>query len=90
MKPFLVYTLLRVALFVGALGLVGGIWKAASGDDEVPLVWVVVIAFLLSGVASLFLLDRQRQEFGARVEQRAARASARFEERRAAEDADNG
>ncbi len=90
MKPFLVYTLLRVALFVGALGLVGGIWKVASGDDEVPLVWVVVIAFLLSGVASLVLLDRQRQEFGARVEQRAARASARFEERRAAEDADNG
>jgi len=89
-KPFVIYTLLRVALFVGALGLVGGLWKLASGDDQVPLLWVVVIAFLISGVASLFLLDRQRQEFGARVEERAARATARFEERRAAEDADNG
>ena len=46
----------------------------------------MVIAFALSGVASYFLLNRQRDAFARKVEERAARASAAFEERRARED----
>ena len=38
------------------------------------------------GVASLFLLNRQREAFAQRVERRAARATARYEEARAKED----
>jgi uncharacterized membrane protein len=85
-KEFVVYTALRILLFVASFGVVLGIWALLT--DSVPLLWVVVIAFVLSGVASYFLLNRPRAAFAARVEQRAARASAAFEERRAREDAD--
>jgi hypothetical protein len=86
-KEFVVYTALRLALFVASLALVSGIWLLVT--DSVPLVWPIVIAFLLSGVASYFLLNRQRAAFARRVEERAARATARFEEMKAKEDADD-
>jgi hypothetical protein len=54
----------------------------------VSALWAVVIALLLSGVASYFLLNRQRAAFAARVQERADRASAAFEARKAREDAD--
>jgi uncharacterized membrane protein len=85
-KEFVVYTALRVLLFVASFGVVLGLWALLA--DAVPLLWVVVIAFVLSGIASYFLLNRPRAAFAARVEERAARATAAFEERRAREDAD--
>ena len=86
MKEFLVYTALRVLLFIGMVGLVLGVWTLLDGDGRVTMIWPVVIAFALSGVASYFLLNRQRDAFARKVEERAARASAAFEERRARED----
>lgn len=86
MKEFLVYTALRVLLFIGMVGLVVGIWTLLDSDGRVNMIWPVVIAFALSGVASYFLLNRQRDAFARKVEERAARASAAFEERRARED----
>lgn len=85
-KEFVVYTVLRILLFVASFGVVLGIWDLAA--DTVPLLWVVVIAFVISGVSSYFLLNRPRAAFAARVEQRASRATAAFEERRAREDVD--
>jgi len=85
-KEFVVYTVLRILLFVASLAIVAGIWLLLS--DEVPVVWVLVLGFALSGIASYFLLNRQRAAFARRVEARAERASARFEEMRAREDAD--
>jgi len=85
MKEFVVYTALRVLLFLASFGIVVGIWGLVS-DEGVPLFWVVVLAFLISGVASYFILDRQREAFARRVEERASRASAAFEERKARED----
>lgn len=84
MKEFVVYTALRVLLFIASLGVVLGIWILVA--DQVPVLWPVVIAFAISGVASYFLLNRQRAAFAHRVEQRASRAAAAFEERRAKED----
>ena len=52
------------------------------------VLWVVVIAFIVSGVGSYFILQRQREEFAAKVESRAAKASQKFEEQRSKEDAD--
>ena len=52
-------------------------WSLVAG--EVPLLWVVVIAFAISGVASYFLLNRQREAFARRVDERARRATERFE-----------
>ena len=87
MKEFLIYTGLRILLFIASLGVVLGVWLLVA--RQVPVVWVVVVAFVISGIASYFLLDRQRAAFAARVEERAARATAAFDERRAREDVDD-
>ena len=88
MKEFLVYTGLRVLLFIGMVGLVLGVWSLLDGDGRINVLWPVLIAFALSGVASYFLLNRQRDAFARKVEERAARASAAFEQRRGREDED--
>lgn len=85
-KEFWVYTLLRLALFLGSLGIVVGVWFLI--DDSVPLLWAIVIAFVLSGVGSYFLLNGPRDAFARRVERRAERMSAKIEELRTKEDAD--
>jgi hypothetical protein len=85
-KEFIVYTGLRILLFIAMVGLVLGVWSLLDGDGRINLLWPVVIAFALSGVASYFLLNRQRDAFARKVEERASRASAAFEERRARED----
>ncbi len=86
MKEFVVYTGLRILLFLATLGIVVGLWSLLA--DAVPLTWAVVIAFVVSGVGSYYLLNRQRDAFARRVEERAARAATAFEERRTREDAD--
>jgi uncharacterized membrane protein YfcA len=85
-KEFVVYTGLRILLFLATLGVVLGAWILVS--DEANLFVSVIIAFVVSGVGSYFLLERQRAAFATRVEGRAERATAAFEERRAREDAD--
>jgi len=85
-KEFAVYTLLRLVLLAGSFAIVAGIWLAVA--DEVPLLWVLVIAFVVSGVASYFVLNRPRERFAQRVDERARRASAAFEARKAREDAE--
>jgi uncharacterized membrane protein len=86
-KEFWIYTGLRVLLFVATLAVVFGVWLLLS--DEVPVLWAVVLAFAISGLASFFLLDRSRQAFAQKVEIRAGRASAAFEAQRAKEDVDD-
>jgi Protein of unknown function (DUF4229) len=86
-KEFLVYTGLRLALFAGSLGIIVGIWSVVSPDGSVQLLWAMALAFLVSGVASYFLLNAHRERFARKVSERAARASAAFDQRRAAEDA---
>lgn len=86
MKEFWIYTALRAGLFVGAFCLVAGVWLLVA--DTVNVLWVIVIAFLISGVASYVLLERQRSAFAAKVEGRASRISQKYEEMRAKEDED--
>ena len=88
MKEFAIYTGLRIALFVASLITVTLVWALLSGSREVPALWSVVLAFVISGVLSYFLLNRQREAFARRVEERATRATAAFEERKAREDED--
>ncbi len=87
MKEFVVYTVLRIVLFLASLGVIVGVMALVSGG-RFHLFWAVVLAFLVSGIASYFILERQRVAFAQRVETRAARAAAAFEERKAREDAD--
>ena len=87
MKEFVVYTALRSVLFLASFGIVVGVMALVSGGTY-HLFWAVVLGFLISGVGSFFILDRQREAFARRVEARAAKASAAFEERKAREDVD--
>ena len=87
MKEFVVYTVLRIVLFLASFGIVVGVMALVSGGTY-NLFWAVVLGFLISGVGSFFILDRQREAFARRVEARAAKASAAFEERKAREDVD--
>lgn len=87
MKEFVVYTVMRIVLFMASFGIVVGI-MALAFDGRYNLFWAIILAFLISGVASYFILNRQREAFARRVEARAAKASAAFEERKAREDQD--
>lgn len=83
-KEFWIYTALRAGMFVGAFCIVFGVWFLVA--DAVNVLLVVVIAFLVSGVASYLLLERQRNAFAVKVEDRAGRISEKYEEMRAKED----
>ena len=86
MKEFVVYTGLRILLFLATLGVILGVWVLVA--DEANLFLSVIVAFVVSGIGSYFLLERQRSAFATRVEARAERAAAAFEERRSKEDVD--
>jgi hypothetical protein len=86
-KEFVVYTALRIVLFLASFGIVVGVMALVLGG-RYNLFLAVILAFLISGIASYFILDRQREEFARRVETRAARATAAFEERKAREDSE--
>lgn len=49
----LVYTVLRVALFLA-------VWLTIELLTPISGVWAIVLAIVLSGAISLFVLDRQR------------------------------
>jgi uncharacterized membrane protein len=85
-KQFWIYTGLRLVLFVAAAAVVFGIWLAIAGTA--PIMWVLVIALVISGFASYFLLDRQRAALAQHVDERARRATAKFEEMKTKEDVD--
>ena len=87
MKAFAIYTVLRLALFVGCYAALGGLYVLAFGDGGAFL-WPFIAAVLLSSVLSLKLLERPRTEFARSVEARATRATQNFEKRRAREDVD--
>ncbi len=87
MKEFAVYTLARLGLFVASFALVAGVWRLVAGS--VPILWPFVIAVVVSAVASYYLLQAPRERFAARVQQRAAAASARFEASRSKEDSED-
>jgi membrane protein implicated in regulation of membrane protease activity len=85
-KQFWIYTGLRLLFFVAAAIVVGGIWLAIAGTA--PVMWVLIIALVISGLASYFLLGRQRAALAQHVDARARRASEKFEEMRTKEDVD--
>ncbi len=85
-KEFAVYTALRILLFLASLGVVTGIWLLVA--DQANLLATFVIAFVLSGIGSYYLLNGPREALAQRVDARARRASVRFDERKAREDAD--
>jgi hypothetical protein len=91
MKPFLVYTLLRLGLFVLTYAVIITGVVLVSGDNSPAAVAAfvsLVAAALISSALSLKLLAGPRAKLADSVEARARRASAKFEEMRAREDLD--
>lgn len=83
MKAFAVYTGMRVLVFVATFAVVAGIWLLAA--DTLNWFYALLIAFVVSGIVSFTLLNRQREAFAGRVDQRASRM---VESMRAREDAE--
>ena len=86
MKQFWIYNLMRFVVLIASLAIVIGVWSLLA--DEVPLLWALVVAFVLSGVTSWFVLAPQRQALALVLEERAGRASDKFEEFKAQGDED--
>ena len=86
MKPFVVYTGLRIVLFLATFGAIVGAWVLVA--DEANVFVALILAFVVSGIGSYFLLERQRAAFAQRVEERATRATAAFDQLKAKEDVD--
>ncbi|MEX0426216.1 DUF4229 domain-containing protein [Nocardioides sp. DS6] len=72
MKEFAVYTGLRILVFVATFAVVSGIWILTAGS--LNWFYALLVAFVVSGVASYTLLNRQRLAFAQRVDARATRA----------------
>jgi len=85
-KEFVVYTGLRLLLFAATFGIVVGVWLLVG--DKANVFVAVIVGFVVSGVGSYFLLDRQRDALARRVEVRAEKATKAFDELRAKEDVD--
>ena len=86
-KPFLIYTALRLSLFVTTYAVLAGIWVLAFGQDGMLLL-PFLAAVIISALLSLKLLAPQRERFAAVVQARAERVSRRFEEQKSKEDVD--
>jgi len=86
MKEFVVYTAMRLGLFLATWAILVGISLLATDSASAGLTFVV--ALVISGIASYWVLRRPREAFARRVEARASVATARFEERRSREDVD--
>jgi hypothetical protein len=54
----------------------------------VPILWPLLVAAVISSVASVYLLKEMRERFAQVIDRRARAASARLEESRSKEDTD--
>lgn len=86
MKQFWIYNLMRLVMLLTSLVIVIGVWSLLA--DTVPFLGALVVAFVLSGVSSWFILAPQRQALALVLEERAGRASEKFEEFKAQGDED--
>ncbi|MEY9887155.1 hypothetical protein ABIA35_001689 [Catenulispora sp. MAP12-49] len=83
------YATLRIGIFILSLAVLwGGV--AATGHIVTGngVLYLMMGALLVSGVASFFLLSRQRDAMSVQVTRRTERLASRFEENAAMEDED--
>jgi hypothetical protein len=88
MKAFLTYTAARIAVFAVTFGIVWGIASIFFESGNTFSLLVLLVALILSSVASIFLLADLRNKLALNVQQRAERMTERLEESRRAEDID--
>jgi hypothetical protein len=87
-KHFVLYTVLRMGLFVATVAVLSaGLVPFFGRSGQVWFV-LVILAAVISSLLSLRLLAGPRERFAESVEARAARAREKFEEIRSSEDGD--
>lgn len=77
MKEFAIYTAARLGVFLVCYAVIVGVYLLVSGGDRVPVFWPFLLAVVVSAVASMTLLRRQREAFAMSVQRRAERSAAR-------------
>jgi hypothetical protein len=80
LPPIVSYSVLRLALFGATVALVNAVLRGT------PFVLVLLIATLISGVLSYFLLASSREQVAQAVAGRVTRVNARLDAGAAAED----
>ena len=86
MKEFAVYTLSRLGIFAATYAVLAGLWLVVTGT--LPVFLPLLLAAVISAIASVYVLRGQREQFAAVIERRAAAASAKVEAARSKEDVD--
>jgi hypothetical protein len=76
-KEFAIYTAARLGVFLVSYAAVVGVYLVVTGEDRVPLFWPFLLAVVVSAIASMTLLRRQRDAFAMSVQRRAERSAAR-------------
>ncbi|MEZ0107179.1 hypothetical protein ABH920_001170 [Catenulispora sp. EB89] len=83
------YATLRIAIFIVSLAV---LWGAVAATGHIVtgngVLYLMMGALLISGVASFFLLSRQRDAMSVQVTRRTERMAHKFEENAAMEDED--
>ncbi|MFD5062039.1 MULTISPECIES: DUF4229 domain-containing protein [unclassified Streptomyces] len=83
------YTLMRLSIFVGCLAVVAvavtyGLLPSGLGGSNV--MWIILLALLLSAPLSYILLRKQRDEMSAQIAPKIDRAKARLAANQGQED----
>jgi membrane protein implicated in regulation of membrane protease activity len=85
-KPFVVYTLARLLLFLAAWALVWAVTSIWVEWNSVTALWTALVALAISAVASLVLLRGLRDRFALQVQDRAQRIARRYDAAKRKED----
>jgi hypothetical protein len=88
-RSFVLYTVARFGLFVGAFGLIWLVVGWFLPWTSRNIVWTGVLAVLLSAVASIYLLRDLRDDLARAARRRAEDMTARLERARSKEDVDD-
>ena len=88
MKHFVVYTVLRLGLFVATYAVLAAPAVVIFGNTTSVLFVTLIVAAIVSSLLSLRLLAGPRERFAESVEARASRARGKLEEMRSREDVD--
>lgn len=89
MKEFLVYSAARFAVFAACTAAAFAIFWLLRGDEEVPVLWPLLLGAITSVMVSAWLLRDLREQFAAKVQGRAERMVEANQRRESADDPDS-
>lgn len=90
MKSFLLYTVARLGLFLGAFGAIWLVAGWALPWTSRNVLWTSVLAMVISALAAIYLLRGLRDNMARSARARAREVSSRLDESRRKEDVDDG